>query len=87
EAPRARARAAHRGNRTAHGAVPSLAVADAETGSYFAVVPPDGADARLTVAIDGVLHPVVVQQIRKDVLDSLVDIQELVLTRLTLSGS
>lgn len=68
-------------------AIANLAVADGETGSYFAVVPPDGADARLTVAIDGVLHPVVIQQIAKDVVDTLPDLDELVLTRLTLPGS
>lgn len=46
-----------------------VALADTTTGSWFAVVPATGPDARLHLVVDGVAHPVVVQQVDTTALD------------------
>ena len=43
-----------------------LSVSSEETGSTFVVVPPDGADARLHLLVDGLLHPIVVSAASAD---------------------
>lgn len=48
-------------------------VRDGAHRSYFAVVPPDGDDARLHVVIAGLAHPVVVQEVAREVVSSIPD--------------
>lgn len=44
---------------------------EAPTDAFFAVVPPDGSDARLHLVVDAVAHPVVVQEIAAEAVEGI----------------
>jgi hypothetical protein len=55
---------------------------DSSTGSFFAVVPADGPEARLHLIVDGVMHPVVIQEVDAAALEGLTDADPPVLAHL-----
>lgn len=61
-------------------------VAGEVEGSWFAVVPPDGAEARLHVVVGDTIHPVVVQAIDEQLVRSISDATSPVITRLAVAG-
>lgn len=66
-------------------AVVNLA-AGGRDGSYFAVLPPDGPEARLYVVIDRTIHPVVVQDVDAEMVRAIPDAADSRITHLSRSS-
>lgn len=77
-----RAAGLRRGARIAH-----LDVTAKATGSWFAVVPADGSDARLHIVIGDTIHEVVVQAVATEVVDTLSDTRQRWLDKLALPSA
>lgn len=67
--------------------VAALGVEEADTGSFFAVIPPDGDASRLYLVVDGTFHEVVVQAVTPETAAGLPDGDGSALVRVTAPAS